>query len=51
MDRVKWFRDCAACQRSREEKEILEEEFRRTISSFDRWEKIWNELGQKEESH
>lgn len=51
MDRVKWFRDRAACQRSPEEKEILEEEFKRTISSFDHWEKIWNELGQKEESH
>jgi hypothetical protein len=49
---VKWFRDRAACQRSsREEKEILEEEFKRTIYSFEHLEKIWNELGQKEEAH
>ena len=27
VDRVKWFRDRAACDRSEEEKEILEEEF------------------------
>ena len=51
VDRVKWFRDHAACQRSREEKEILEEEFKRTIYSSEHWEKIWNELGRKEEAH
>jgi len=48
VDRVKWFRDRAACQRSREEKEILEEEFKRTIRSFEHYEEVWKELGQKE---
>jgi hypothetical protein len=50
VDRVKWFRDRAALQRSREEKEILEEEFKRTIRSFEHWEEIWTGLGQKEEA-
>ena len=47
VDCVKWFRDCAACQRSREEKEILEEEFKRTIRSFEHYEEVWKELSQK----
>jgi hypothetical protein len=48
VDRVKWFRDHAALQRSREEKEILQEEFKRTIRSFEHWEEIWTGLGQNE---
>ncbi|KAF9486051.1 hypothetical protein BDN70DRAFT_988377 [Pholiota conissans] len=48
MDRVKWFRDRAACQRSLEEKEILVEEFKRTIRSFERLQEAWTELGKRE---
>ncbi|GLB34092.1 hypothetical protein LshimejAT787_0109760 [Lyophyllum shimeji] len=44
MDRVKWFRDRAARDRSREEKEILEEEFRRSVTSFQRMSQVWTEL-------
>ncbi|KAG6848173.1 hypothetical protein H0H93_002703 [Arthromyces matolae] len=44
VDRVKWFRDQAALDRSREEKEILEEEFRRTIVSFTKMGEVWRKL-------
>ncbi|RDB30333.1 hypothetical protein Hypma_007055 [Hypsizygus marmoreus] len=44
MDRVKWFRDRAARDRSREEKEILEEEFRRSVMYFRQMSKVWTEL-------
>ncbi|KAF8057825.1 hypothetical protein FPV67DRAFT_1455922 [Lyophyllum atratum] len=47
MDRVKWFRDRAARDRAREEKEILEEEFRRSIASFHRMSEVWSELASK----
>ncbi|GLB39022.1 hypothetical protein LshimejAT787_0601840 [Lyophyllum shimeji] len=47
MDRVKWFRDRAARDRAREEKEILEEEFRRSIASFRRMSEVWFELASK----
>ncbi|KAG6810078.1 hypothetical protein H0H92_013396 [Tricholoma furcatifolium] len=46
MNRVKWFRDRAARDRSREEKELLEEEFRRTIVSFDRMAQVWNTISE-----
>ena len=44
VDRVKWFRDRAARDRSREEKEVLEEEFRRTQVSFNNMTAVWTEL-------
>ncbi|KAG6806627.1 hypothetical protein H0H93_002687 [Arthromyces matolae] len=44
VDRVKWFRDRAARDRSREEKDILEEEFRRTVVSFTRMAEVWNQM-------
>ncbi|KAG6847801.1 hypothetical protein H0H93_005915 [Arthromyces matolae] len=44
MDRVKWFRDRAARDRSREEKELLKEEFRRTVLSFKRMAEVWDSI-------
>ena len=44
VDRVQWFRDRAQMQRWEEEVEILEEEFRRTIRSFDRMAEVWTQL-------
>jgi hypothetical protein len=43
-NRVKWFHACAACDRAREEVEILEEEFRRAHRSFERMAEVWTEL-------
>ena len=48
VDRVKWFRDRAACHRSREEKEILESEFSRTLRSFCRMADTWKELAKQD---
>jgi len=44
VDRVKWFRDRAARDRAREEKEILDEEFRRTVVSFTQMADVWLKL-------
>jgi hypothetical protein len=43
-DRVQWFRARAQAQRWEEEVEILEEEFRRTIRSFERMAEVWRLL-------
>ena len=48
MDRVKYFRDRALRDRAREEREILEEEFKRTIRSYDVLPTAW--LGQAEKA-
>ncbi|KAF8326718.1 hypothetical protein F5887DRAFT_925190 [Amanita rubescens] len=47
MDRVKWFRDRAARDRAREEKEILECEFERAQRSFSEMAKAWKALAKK----
>ncbi|KAJ3535599.1 hypothetical protein NMY22_g6415 [Coprinellus aureogranulatus] len=47
MDRVKWFRDRAARDRAREEKEILEEEMKRVTTSFKKYATIWSALATK----
>lgn len=44
MDRVKWFRAHAERDRAREEVEILQEEFKRTILSFQKMSSIWEQL-------
>jgi hypothetical protein len=46
---VKWFRDQAGRDRSREEKDLLEEEFERTQASFDLMAAIWTELARRPE--
>ena len=51
MDRVKWFRDRAARDRAREEKEILESEFERTQRSFSRMAEAWNALAKQNAPH
>lgn len=50
MDRVKWFRDRAARDRAREEKEILDAEFQRTIQSFTKMSDVWTTLSAKNAS-
>lgn len=47
VDRVKWFRDRSARDRAREEKEILEEEFKRTIRHFQYMQTTWSVLATK----
>ncbi|RXW12072.1 hypothetical protein EST38_g13784 [Candolleomyces aberdarensis] len=47
VDRVKWFQDCAERNRAREEKEILEEEFRRAIASFEKMSALWLQLAER----
>ena len=44
MDRVKWFRDRADRDRCREEVQILEAEFDRTIISHQRMAEVWCQL-------
>ena len=46
VDRVKWFCDRTAQDRAREEKEILEEEFGRSIMSFKRYAEVWLQLAE-----
>ena len=48
VDRVKWFRDRAACDRAREEKEILESEFDRVLHSFSRMAEAWKALAEQD---
>jgi DNA-binding GntR family transcriptional regulator len=50
VDRVKWFRDRADRDRFREEVQILDAEFKRTIISFSRMSHVWNELAIKASS-
>ncbi|KAJ3565830.1 hypothetical protein NP233_g7389 [Leucocoprinus birnbaumii] len=45
VDRVRWFRMRAALHRLREELEILNEEFKRTIRSFGNYCRIWKRIG------
>ncbi|KAJ7073391.1 hypothetical protein B0H15DRAFT_963765 [Mycena belliarum] len=44
LDRVKWFRDRANRDRAVEQKETVEEEFRRTIASFNKNASAWKAL-------
>jgi hypothetical protein len=44
VNRAKWFRDRAARDRAREEKEIIEEEIRREIKTFSQYASIWTQL-------
>jgi len=44
VDHVQWFRDRAQMQRWEEEIEILEEEFCRTVRSFERMAQVWTQL-------
>ncbi|PPQ82618.1 hypothetical protein CVT26_001627 [Gymnopilus dilepis] len=46
MDRVKYFRDRSLRDRAREEREILEEEFRRTICSYSALHSAWLRQGE-----
>lgn len=48
VDRVKWFRDRAARDRAQEEKEILEEEMKRVVRSFQNYVGIWTSLASEE---
>lgn len=48
VDRVKWFRDRADRDRFREEMEILEAEFERTIISFRRMASSWLKLADQQ---
>ena len=41
MDHVKWFRDRSLRDRAREEREILEEEFKRSICTYTLLQSIW----------
>lgn len=47
VDRVKWFRERSARNRLREEKEILEEELKRTVRSFSYLRGMWNTLADR----
>jgi hypothetical protein len=47
VDRVRWFRASAACDRRKEELEILDEELRRTFTSFMRSAEIWKIIGDR----
>ncbi|PPQ95982.1 hypothetical protein CVT26_016198 [Gymnopilus dilepis] len=47
MDRVKYFRDRSLRNRAREEREILEEEFKRTIRSYSTLKSAWLEQASK----
>ena len=48
MDRVKWFRDHAACDQAQEEKEILESEFDHVLHSFSRMAEVWKALAEQD---
>jgi hypothetical protein len=50
VERVKWFRDRANRDRFKEEKEILEAEFRRTIENRARLADAWSELATRHAS-
>jgi hypothetical protein len=44
VDRVKWFRDRADRDRFREEVQILQAEFERTVVSHKRMAEVWTQL-------
>jgi hypothetical protein len=44
---VKWYRDRSARNRAREEREILEEEFKRSIRSFENLSTVWTALAKE----
>jgi len=46
VDRVKWYRERSARNRSHEEKEILEEEMKRTLRTFGFLHSMWTTLGE-----
>jgi hypothetical protein len=46
VDRVKYFRDRAACDRAKEEKEILEAEMDRIVSSFSCMKTTWHTMAE-----
>jgi len=48
VDRVKWFRDRSLRNRAREEREILEEEFKRTIRSYTYMQSVWASQGERQ---
>ncbi|PPQ76396.1 LOW QUALITY PROTEIN: hypothetical protein CVT26_015366 [Gymnopilus dilepis] len=50
MDRVKYFRDRSLRNRAREEKDILEEEFKRTICSYQALQLAWTSQAAKTSS-
>ena len=47
MDRVKYFRDRAARDRAKEEKEILEAEMDRIVSAFSSMKTAWNTMAEQ----
>ena len=47
MDRVKYFRDQAACDRAKEEKELLEVEMDRIVVSFSRMKTAWHMMAEE----
>lgn len=47
-DRVKWFREQSLRNRACEEREILEEEFKRVICSYNRLRSVWISQGEKQ---
>ncbi|KAJ3560603.1 hypothetical protein NP233_g10727 [Leucocoprinus birnbaumii] len=44
-DRVHWMRERASIERLEEEVELIQEEFRRTITSFTKMAEVWTQLG------
>jgi len=46
VNRVKWFCARVACDRAREEREILEEEFRHAHRSFEQMAEVWKGLAE-----
>jgi hypothetical protein len=46
VDRVKYFRDRAARDRAKEEKELLEAEMDRVVSSFSRMKAAWHTMAE-----
>ena len=49
MDRVKWIRAHAARDCAKEEVEILQQEFLRTIRSFQKMSTVWREIAGRED--
>ncbi|KAJ6624330.1 hypothetical protein B0H10DRAFT_1943231 [Mycena sp. CBHHK59/15] len=49
VNRVKWFRERALRDRAQEEKEMLEQEFERTITWFSKTADVWEKLAAKTE--
>lgn len=51
MDRVKYFRDRSSRNRAREERQILEEEFKRTIRYYGLHQSAWISQAKKQRNH